>query len=545
MRKIASLLFCLVFFPNLLPAAQSVRALLVFPFENRSSRPDLYWISESFADVLSSRMARKEIYVLDRDERNAACAQIGMPVDTPLTLASEFKVAQALGADWAVIGDFNTTEQRLTVHAQLMDVRQLKLSSPIELSGDLTDLVDLQTRLAWRLLATHDPSFTVGSEDDFARRFPDIRLNAFENYIRGLVADDDASRLHFFTEADRLDPTDHRAAFALGRFYFGKKDYANSVKWLVKMQPADAEYDEALFLEGVDELFLGHEAASEKEFETLSRELPLNEVSNNLGVLETRRGRYPEALANFERAYQSDPSDPDFCFNRGVVLWDEKRYPEAAESLRAAIQLNDSDFEAHTLLAVVLGKMGNADGEKREMDWLAEHQVGPDADQPSDVLPQPRIKKNYNGRAFRLLQLTMNNALEARLAGASPQAHSDAYLALGKKFVSEKRYVEAEHEFTEVTSLTPADPQGHIWLAQALEDEGKHQDAVQELQISLRLKDTLEAHLALARVYLSLHEPALAATQEQAALALEPGNPEAVQLLQQIHAGSATSRKTP
>ena len=45
-----------------------------------------------------------------------------------------------------------------------------------------------------------------------------------------------------------------------------------------------------------------------------------DEVSNNLGVLEARRGRYDEALANFERAYQSDPSDADFCFNRGVAL---------------------------------------------------------------------------------------------------------------------------------------------------------------------------------------------------------------------------------
>jgi tetratricopeptide (TPR) repeat protein len=490
-------------------------------------------------------MVRPENYALDRDERNAACVQIGLPIDTPLTLASEFKVAQTVGADWAVVGDFNITEQRLTVHAQLLDVRQLKLSQPIELSGDLTDLVDLQTRLAWRLLATHDPSFTVGSEDDFRKRFHDIRLDAFENYIRGLVAADDASLLHFFTEADRLDPSDHRAAFALGRYYFGQKDYANSAKWLHKEEAADPDYDEALFLEGVDELFLGHQATSEKEFETLAKELPLNEVSNNLGVLEARRGRYAEALANFEQAYQSDPADPDFCFNRGVVLWDEKRYPEAAESLAAAIRLDADDFEAHTLLAVVLGKMGDTEGEKREMDWLAEHQVGPDPDQPSDVLPQPRIKKNYNGRAFRLLQLTMNNALEARLEGASPQAHSDAHLALGEKYVSEKRYVEAEHEFSEVTSLTPADPQGHILLAQALEAEGKHENAAQELQIALKLKDSAEAHLALARVYISLNQPALAKTQGQAALALDPGSQEAQQLLHQIHAGPATSRKTP
>ena len=85
-----------------------------------------------------------------------------MPVDTPLTLASEFKAAQVLGVDWAILGNFNVTDNRLVAHAQLLNVKLLKLSQPLEVSGDLTEVVDLQTRLAWRLLATHDPGFYRG-----------------------------------------------------------------------------------------------------------------------------------------------------------------------------------------------------------------------------------------------------------------------------------------------------------------------------------------------------------------------------------------------
>ena len=139
-----------------------MRSLLVFPFENLSPRADLNWISESFAQVLSSRLAQPDNYVLDRDERNAAYAQLGMPIDAPLTLASEFKVAQTLGVDWAILGNFNVTDNRLVAHAQLLNVKLLRLSQPLEVSGDLTELVDLQTRLAWRLLATHDPGFYRG-----------------------------------------------------------------------------------------------------------------------------------------------------------------------------------------------------------------------------------------------------------------------------------------------------------------------------------------------------------------------------------------------
>ncbi len=545
MRKAVGLLLLLICYPWQLRASSEVRSLLVFPFENLSPRADLNWISESFAVVLSSRLAQPDNYILERDERNAAYAQLGMPVDTPLTLASEFKAAQVLGVDWAILGNFNVTDNRLVAHAQLLNVKLLKLSQPLEVSGDLTELVDLQTRLAWRLLATHDPDFTVGNEEDFRRRFHDIHLDAFENYIRGLLATDDDSRLHFFSESERLDPADHRAAFALGRFYFEQKDYANSAKWLGKMEESDSDYSESLFLRGVDEFFLGHEAAAEKDFETLAKTLPLDEVSNNLGVLEARRGRYDDALTNFERAYQGDPSDEDFCFNRGVALWDEMRYREAAESLQAAVQAKPDDSEAHTLLAVVFGKLNDDAAEQKELDWLAEHEVGTAAGQPGDVLPMPRLKKNYDGRAFRLLELTLHNAMEQRLANASLQGRIDAHLAEGKKLLAKNLYGEAARELTEVVSLSPDDPQAHILLAQALEGEGKHAEAAKELQNSLDLQDSAEIRLFLAHVFLSMNQPEQARLQVQSALNLEPSNKQAVQMMQQIPAGAPAARTTP
>jgi hypothetical protein len=56
------------------------------------------------------------------------------------------------------------------------------------------------------------------------------------------------------------------------------------------------------------------------------------------------------------------------------------------------------------------------------LEWLGEHEVGTAPSQPGDVLPLPRLKKNYDGRAFRLLELTLHNAMEQHLANASLQA---------------------------------------------------------------------------------------------------------------------------
>ena len=135
MRRTIGLILLLFFSPWQLRGSSQVRSLLVFPFENQSPRADLNWISESFAQVLSARLSRADNYVLDRDERNAAYTQLGMPVDAPLTLASEFKVAQTLGVDWAIMGSFNLTDNRLVARAQLLDVRLLSFRNLWRLQG--------------------------------------------------------------------------------------------------------------------------------------------------------------------------------------------------------------------------------------------------------------------------------------------------------------------------------------------------------------------------------------------------------------------------
>ena len=77
MRRTVGLLLLLLCYPWQLRASSEVRSLLVFPFENLSPRADLNWISESFAQVLSSRLAQPDNYIFERDERNAAVRATG------------------------------------------------------------------------------------------------------------------------------------------------------------------------------------------------------------------------------------------------------------------------------------------------------------------------------------------------------------------------------------------------------------------------------------------------------------------------------------
>jgi tetratricopeptide (TPR) repeat protein len=517
-------------------APSETRTILVFPFENQSANSDLGWISEAFAEVLAVRLAGPGRYVLDRQERDAAYEQLGVPGETPLTLASIYRVAETLGVDWAVVGDFRVAGNQLTAGCQLLEVHRLELRPRLETTGALPDLIDVQTRLAWRLLATHEPTFTAGAEEDFAKGFPPIRLDAFENYIRGLLAADDATRLHFFQEAARLDPSDRRAAFQLGRDYFEQKQYRDSAVWMGKLKRDDPNYRESLFTLGVDEYFMGDDAKAQAAFAALEKEIPLNEVANNLGVAEARRGDYQNALAGFERAYQGDPLDADFSFNAAVCLWHLKKYSDAVPYLRNAISQNSDDPEAHTVLALVFEKLHNSDSEQQELHWLATNQDGSDPRQ--NFTPELRLKKRYDGRAFGLLALMLHNTLETRLSSEGPEQHGETHLSEGKKLLAEGRLVEAERELNEAVSLLPDISEGHLVLGQIYEAEGRHQEAAAEFRLALQIDNSAVTHLWLARAYLSMNQSTLAAEQGRAVLATDPGNLDAQRLLDAIQRGS-------
>jgi len=544
MKKLLAVLI-LISAANDLQAVSLPRTILILPFENKSTRADLKWVSYSFSETLSLCLAGDERFVLGRRERDAAYAQMGIPAGTPLTLASIYKVAETLGVDWVLTGDFNVENDGLTARGRILDVHRLRLSPPIEVVGQLAELLDLETRLAWRLLATHDPEFTVGKEEDFRRLFPETRLDAHENYIRGILATDADSQARFFQEADRLNAADRRAALELGRHFFDEKDYKNSARWLRKLDSADPNYNEALFMLGVDEFFLGHDLTAEKEFTVLAAQIPLNEVWNNLGFLQARRGHLEEATASLDRAYRGDPTDPIFCFNLGSILWQRKDFQDAVRYLSIAVQLAPEDTDGHRLLGEALGATGDMAGKRRERLWLAAQDESANGDSGPEVLPNLRLKKNYDGRAYRLLSLAIRNALEERLQREPAARHAEAHMIRGKEMLAAGRLLEAKREFAEASSLLPQDHKAHIALAQVYEARGLHREAAAELETSLELRNTAVAHLFLARVYLALDQRAAARDHGRAALDLDPANAQAQALLDQIAALPAPPGEKP
>ena len=531
------------------------RIILVFPLENTSGDPSVGWMSEGIAELMGSRLASPDRIVLQRDERNEVYEQLGLLPGSPLTLASEYKVARHLGATTAVVGHFTVFNGQLTTRAQWLDVSRLKLSRPFVVTGKLTELDALETRLAWELLRSHDEEAAAITEEEFSNRFPPVRLGAFESYIRGILSTDAKSRVRFLREADRLNPGDHRAAFALGRHYFEQEAYADSARWLRILNSGDRDYLEALFLLGIDEYSLGNQATADVALSKLAGMVPLGSVLNNLGAVEYAAGHYDKALADFKQAFQKDPADSDYAFNLGMAFWRLKKYDQAGSYVRRVLASEPDDLEAHVLLAQVSGELGDTATHQAQMAWVSAHEKDPADDPPGDnksdpSVPDlsPRIKQEYDGKAFDLFSLDAASAADRSLAGQPEQVvrnEGERHLKQGLKLLAAGRLPEAEGELAQAVLLLPGSSEAHQTLGQTYEREGKHTLAAAELAASLKEKDSFDAHLWLAKAYVSLDHPGPALKQIQAAQQLEPASAEAKNLARQVRARLSVDRDEP
>ena len=196
--------FSAVSLANAQPASPT-QTVVMLPFENLSRAPGLDWIGEAFTEVLPQRLASGDLLVVDREQRMYAYERLGIPAAVKPSRATVYRMAEDMDVDQVVLGSFNFDGRTFTATAQLLDVNSLRLSPPVSESGPLLQLIEVQGALAWDLLRTFTPQLAV-SRNQFVAQWPAIRLDAFESYVRGVLASDREEKIARFRNAVRLDP---------------------------------------------------------------------------------------------------------------------------------------------------------------------------------------------------------------------------------------------------------------------------------------------------------------------------------------------------
>jgi len=499
------------------PAARAVfgRTIVAIPFENVSAAPGLEWLGESFPETFQEQLNSPILYVASRDERLRAYDRQGIPAGIHPARATLYRLAEQMDVDYAILGSYRYSAgdsddgARLTATAQLLDMRAQKLFPAVTESSSLADLGTLQSALSWDLLRLIRTDFPVPKEKYIAGVAP-MPLDAMENYTLGILGQTAAEKERRYREATRLNPAFARAWLELGKTYYNEHAYELAITAFEQVQhssvPSREDCREANFYLGLAAYSRGDFAKSESAFEFVATRLPLAEVYNNLGVVAARRGQ-KKAVDYFAMAIRNDPSDADYHFNRGVALTQAGDRTGAARELHAALDRRPNDAEAKTLLESLTPQAGGVI--------------------PSSAMvkmPSERIKRNYEEDAFRQVNTQIGSWAEQRFSRSEPRTHARFHIELGRELLAHGFTDEAEAQFRHAASVDPSSAAPLIALAEDYDARGDALQARAQAEAALRLRESAEAYLLLARLDLKENRMEAATRNINRALQLEPAN---------------------
>ncbi|HWF66283.1 MAG TPA: tetratricopeptide repeat protein [Acidobacteriaceae bacterium] len=575
-----SLLFWIVFvLAGVLPAAAQSplpkgpdwdgRLIWVFPFQNNSSQPGLDWIGASFPDIVNQRLSSAGFLTIRREDRRYALEHLGLPADFHPTQATTYRIAQTLDADYVVFGSYTVANGRISTTARVLFMNGPKMGPTLEEDGNLDQLIAIEDTLAWKIAMQVDPSSNLDKQT-FLAASRDLRLDAFENYIRGEIEPGLDEQIGHLTKAVQLSPNYVQAWFALGNAYFANQQYEESEVPFSKVPKGSRLWLEATFYAGLSHLYTGNYAKAQEEFAAISAVLPMPEVLNNEGIAINRRGQNGTAL--FDRVVQLNPQNPDYWFNLAVSERRGKNYNAALKAVDRSLALRPQDEEALRLKKNVTqlkdgtlpapevtstGKNVVASSEPAaDSSPAAATSAEPQSDGKNSATapkaaadskvadsqeyePLERIVRTYDESSFRQAAFEMEQMDALKFRSMPPAERARQLSQQGTEYINDGLLLEAERQFQLAVAADPSSAAAYAGLAEVHEHVGSTKVAEQEANQSIQRKPNVPAYLVLARLALAQRAYPEAEKNVEQALRIDPQNGAAKGILQAIQAQQA------
>lgn len=360
-------------------SATHSEAVVVFPFENTGHDGQMDWMGEALSELAIQRLAGHGPIIFSREERLAALEKMGLPAYSPLSRATMLKIAGEVDADYVVFGEFTPDDKNVRVTARVLGVNPPRLSTPLTETGAVDAVAEIQARVSWRVLCMVRNSLSAdapceASSDgaqQFLRGTMRVRPDALEYFVRGLQNPDDEGRLRDLREASKLEPDWDEPIFSIGQTYYARRDCESALGWFDRVPGGSSHAAEAGFDSGVCQLLRNDPLRAESAFAALAGRAGAAGSASpasgdqagvvcNLGTALLRQARYKEAAANFERAEQSDPGEPDYWFNFGLAQYLLGDFGQAVRALREAGRLQPDSADARNLLIAALDHNGDS-----------------------------------------------------------------------------------------------------------------------------------------------------------------------------------------
>ena len=519
-------------------AQQPAPRVLVMPFENVSRDGRILWLSEASAVLLADELNALGVSAITREERVSALDRLQVPPVVPLTDATVFRIGQLVGASHVVTGALRLEGDVLVVDARSIDLEAGRLVGQGNARGPITTLFEMFDSLARQV----GGASTASRDEADRERLP---VAAFENYIKGLLAETPATAIAYLNAALQASPAFSRPRLALWEVYAEQDDHERALAAVLQVPGNAPRGHQARFLVGLSQLAMEQFDAAYGTFTVLADADPTGNVLNNLGVIQLRRGGAPEtpaATEYFTKAAATDSGSPDYYFNAGYAHWLARDLRSAVYWLHEAVRRNPSDADAHFVLAAALEASGRASEATRELA-LAQRlsstyeEMESDGAVPAVPTGLERLRDNVGVPAARWF--------ESALAVSDQRAQEDLalfHLERGRRLFEQESDRDALTELERALFLSPYHPEAHLLVGQVHFRAGRFADAIDAFRISLWSNETANGHAALAAALLE-HGDDMEAREEAAqALALDAGSDAARDVLSRLGVASTTPR---
>jgi tetratricopeptide (TPR) repeat protein len=497
--------------------AQSAERFLIVPFENSAQDGRIQWLGEAVAILLADDLNSMGRRAYTRDERLEAFEQLQVPAVANLTRASVIRLGHLLGATHVVIGSFRVTSGQLTLRAQAIRLDGGRIEQEVLESGALDGLFAISERIGRRLARATGPAP--------ARDRPS--LQAFEDYIKGLVAATGPARTAFLEAALKRDPGFDRARLALWAVNHDEGNFQAALVMATGVPESSPLYPRARFSSALSLIQLKRLDEAFATLRALADRAPSATAMNNLGVIQMRRAVTPEtgrATYYFNQAMKLDPDDPDYYFNLGYANWMDKDLQSATFWLREAVRRDPADGAAHAVLSAVLQSAGATAEASRERE-LASQLSSSYAEWAKSPGGQPvpqgleRVKTSLELSALRRI----DNAIAS--VGQRDQKELTAFhLERGRRLFEQGNNTEAATELRRAVYLSPYEAGAHLLLGRIYLAAGQTQAAIDAFKIALWSRETAEGQIALAQAYVQTKDIQAARAALARALVLDPGS---------------------
>lgn len=359
-----------------------VRSMLaVLPFENLTGDPEQEYFSDGLTEEMISQLGNLDPSHLGVIARTSVMhyKHTNEPLD---------RIGQELGVQYALEGSVRRDSNRVRITAQLIQIKDQSHIWARQYDRDRSNLLALQAEIAQEI--GDEIQLTLGDHRRIdAARQSSLSPQAYEAhdlYLKGRffwnkrTGPGFRQAIDYFQQAIARDPNYSRAYTGLADSYALLGGYSATPQTesmpkaraaalrALQLDPGLAEAHTSLAL--ITENFDFDWEAAEKEYRR-AIELNPNYATAHHWYAEylSLQGRFPEALAESERARELDPLSLIIAADHGAILFYARQYDASIAQFRAVKEMEPAFPRARMVIAPYIEKQQYGDALLELKEW--------------------------------------------------------------------------------------------------------------------------------------------------------------------------------